>query len=460
MSNANDTSSTQGKVISNGMKPVVTRIPPSPTGRLHIGTARTALFNYLFARHNGGSVVFRSEDTDRTRSKKEYEEEIEEGLAWLGLSWDAFSRQSERADRYQELLERVVGEGKAYVSAEPSKEYPDKTVEVVRLKNPGTHVTFTDLIRGDITFDTTELGDFVIARSMTDALYHFAVVADDMDAHVSHVIRGEDHISNTPRQILIQEALGAPRPEYAHLPLILDEKRAKLSKRSGATSVMDYRNEGFLPEALVNYLALLGWNPGSEREDFTLAELVEAFSLDGVQKSGAAWDRNKLLSVNQHWMRKLSDDDFIIRGNLSADDSGKLRTAVPLLRERAHTFKEARDMLSGELSCLFGEPKLDRVLAIAKELPGRPSMTKSALETLSEAIEALPDTVSAQMAKDALMPLADAEEAREKGGRGALLWPLRYALSGQERSPDPFTLIAILGPKEAVARVQKAIAIL
>jgi glutamyl-tRNA synthetase len=172
------------------MSHVVTRIPPSPTGRLHIGTARTALFNYLFARHAGGSIVFRSEDTDRARSSKEHEEEIVAGLTWLGLSWDSFSRQSERTARYTELLGQVVREGKAYVSSEPGKDDPTTTVEVVRLKNPGTKVTFTDLVRGDITFDTTELGDFVIARSMTDALYHFAVVADDMDARVTHVIRG------------------------------------------------------------------------------------------------------------------------------------------------------------------------------------------------------------------------------------------------------------------------------
>ncbi len=442
------------------MTRVVTRIPPSPTGRFHIGTARTALFNYLYARHNGGEIVFRSEDTDRTRSKKEFEDEIMEGLQWLGISWDSFSRQSERTERYQELLQKIVGEGKAYVSKEPGREDPNATVEVVRLKNPGRSVTFTDLIRGDITFDTTELGDFVIARSLTDALYHFAVVADDMDSGVTHVIRGEDHISNTPRQILIQEALGAPRPAYAHLPLIVDEKRAKLSKRSGATSVMDYRAEGFLPEGLVNYLALLGWNPGDDREYFSLAELVETFTLDGVQKGSAAWNREKLLSVNQHWMRALSDDDFIARGNLETPDAEKLRKTVPLLKERAKTFGEAREMLSGELSCLFSAPAPDRSRLIVKELPGRSGMTKTALESLCKAIEALPEGVSAEAVKEALMPLADAEEAKEKGGRGALLWPLRYTLSGADRSPDPFSLISILGPAEAISRVRKAIAIL
>lgn len=442
------------------MSTVVTRIPPSPTGHLHIGTARTALFNYLYARHNGGTIVFRSEDTDRTRSKKEFEDEIIEGLTWLGLSWDSFSRQSERTDRYRELLEGIVGEGKAYISAEPSRDDPTRTVELVRLRNPGRSVQFTDLVRGDITFDTTELGDFVIARSTSDALYHFAVVVDDMDAQVSHVIRGEDHISNTPRQILIQEALGAPRPAYVHLPLILDEKRAKLSKRTGATSVMEYRNEGILPEALVNYFALLGWNPGDEREDFSLAQLVDEFSLEGMQKSGAIWNREKLLSVNQRWMRKLSDEDFISGGGMSEADADKLRKAVPLLKERAQTFDEAREMLRGELSCLFAAPSIDRDTVLKKELPDRPGIAKSALEGLLEPLKALRNDVSAAQVKEAIMPFADAEEAKGKGGRGAVLWPLRYALSGQERSPDPFTLISILGMEESVSRIRTAVAIL
>lgn len=445
------------------MSRVVTRIPPSPTGRLHIGTARTALFNYLFARHNGGSIAFRSEDTDRARSTREHEDEIIAGLTWLGLSWDSFSRQSEHAARYRELLEKIVSEGKAYVSSEPANDDPSRIVEVVRLKNPGTDVTFTDLIRGDISFHTGELGDFVIARSLDDALYHFAVVVDDMDAGVTHVIRGEDHISNTPRQILIQEALGAPRPAYAHLPLILDEKRAKLSKRSGtAVSVIDYRDEGFLPEALVNYLALLGWNPGDEREYFTLAELVENFSLEKVQKSGAAWNREKLLSVNQHWIRTLSDSDFLAQlgGPASKLDTEKLRKAVPLLRERTHTLSEAREMLAGELSCLFNTPALDREKLTLKEPQDRPGLTKTALESLLEALKSLPEGLSPEGAKEALMPLANAEEAKGKGGRGGVLWPLRYSLSGQERSPDPFTLVSILGPAESVSRVEKAIAIL
>ena len=442
------------------MTSIVTRIAPSPTGRFHIGTARTALFNYLFARHVGGKFIIRVEDTDRERSKPEYEREILEGIKWLGLTADEIHRQSERVARHSELLGKLIENGAAYVSTEPSKADEKILAEVVRLKNPGRSITFRDEVRGDITFDTTELGDFVIARSLNEPLYHFAVVADDWDMGVTHVIRGEDHISNTPRQILIQEVLGAPRPVYAHLPLIVDAKRAKLSKRNGATSVMDYRDDGILPEALVNYLALLGWNPGDDREDFSLADLVAAFSLEGIQKGSAAWDHEKLLSVNQRWMRTLSIEEFISRGNLSAPNADKLRKIVPLLKERAQTFKEAGEILSGELSCLFSEPSLDREKIVAKEPFDRPRMTKNALEMLCEALKSLPEGVSAEAVKEALMPLADAEEAKGKGGRGAILWPLRYALSGQERSPDPFTLIAILGKDEAISRVRKALDIL
>jgi glutamyl-tRNA synthetase len=440
---------------------VVTRIPPSPTGRLHIGTARTALVNYLFAKQQGGTVIFRSEDTDRARSKKEFEDEILAGLTWLGLTWDAFSRQSERGARYNELLEQLVREGKAYVSHEPRIENQNQFIDVVRLKNPGREITFHDEIRGDITFNTAELHDFVIARAIDDPLYHFAVVVDDMDSGVTHVIRGEDHISNTPRQILIQEALGAERPMYAHLPLILDEKRAKLSKRSGTTVAMaDYQAEGFLPEAMVNYLALLGWNPGTSEEYFSLEQLIKTFALEGVQKGGASWDRTKLLSVNQHWMRKLSDEEYLTRGNLQAGDATMLHKVAPLLKERAQTFTQAREMLTGELKSFFEAPVLDKNLLIAKEPADRPGLTKTALESLIEPINGLQVGAAVEEVKAVLMPLADAEEVKGKGGRGGVLWPLRYALSGQERSPDPFTLIALLGKDEVIKRIEKAIGIL
>lgn len=441
------------------MSKVITRIPPSPTGRLHIGTARTALFNYLYAKQHGGTIIFRSEDTDRARSKPEFETEIMEGLTWLGLSWDSFSRQSERSARYEELLSKVIAEGKAYVSKEPAKDDPSREVEVVRLKNPGTEVIFEDAIRGPINTHTGDLGDFVIARSITDALYHFAVVVDDMDGGVTHVIRGEDHISNTARQILIQEALGAVRPVYAHLPLILASDRSKMSKRHGAVSLSEYKDEGFLPEAIVNYLGLLGWNPGDEREDFSLSELVDEFSFERVHKSGAVFDMVKFKTVNQRWMRKLSDQDFVEKGRLSADNKDILMKAVPLMKDRAQTFKEAREQLTGELACLFAPQPIDSAVLTAKEPKGQPGFTKEALTAFLEPIEALGEGSSADAIKEVLMPIAD-ENPKEKGGRGALLWPLRYALSGAEKSPDPFTLVSILGVEESLMRIKKAVNLL
>ena len=223
------------------MSSVRVRFPPSPTGFCHVGTARMAIVNYLFAKKHDGAIVFRSEDTDRERSRPEYEEDIQASLTWLGLSWDEFYRQSERGDVYTKTIQKLIDEGKAYVSEEESKKDLGVKVNVVRLRNPGIDITFTDVIRGNITFNTTELKDFVIARSLNDPLYHLAVVVDDFEMSITHVIRGEDHISNTPRQILIQEAIGAPRPIYAHYPLHLAGDRSKLSKRKGDVAVKNYR---------------------------------------------------------------------------------------------------------------------------------------------------------------------------------------------------------------------------
>lgn len=438
---------------------VVTRIPPSPTGRFHIGTARTALFNYLYARKHGGKFLFRIEDTDRERSDAAHEKNIIEGLAWLGLAHDGeMVRQSARRDRHADLLRKLVAEDKAYVSKEASAKVEGEEVEVVRLRNIGRSITFNDEIRGNITFDTTELKDFVIGRSIDDPLYHFAVVVDDADMGVTHVIRGEDHISNTPRQILIQEALGFPRPVYAHLPLILAPDRSKMSKRHGAVSLSEYKDEGFLPEAVINYLALLGWGPGDDREDFALDELVELFDLKGVHKSGAVFDLVKFKSVNHRWLRKLSDEEYLARGGFDAAlDQAMLLKAVPLMKERATTFGEARGMLAGELSFLFKTPAPDASVLRQKEAH---IGAKDALEAVLKALETLPATMTADEAKAALMPVAEAEEAKGKGGRGAVLWPARYALSGAERSPDPFTIVSMIGRDEALSRIRTALAIL
>src|SRR3989338_10065153 len=253
---------------------IITRFPPSPTGPLHIGNVRTALFNYFFARQNGGQFIVRVEDTDKVRSKKEYELGMLDSLKWLGLSRDGqLWHQSERVEIYKKYLRKLIDEGKAYVSQDTEGD----NKEVIRFKNPNKVITFTDLVRGEISFDTSDLKDFVIARNVDDPLYHLTVVVDDHEVGVTHIIRGDDGISNTPRQILLQEAIGATRPQYAHVPLILAPDKSKMSARHGATSLRDFRAKGYLPEAIINYLALLGWNPGTDQEIFTIAELIEEF---------------------------------------------------------------------------------------------------------------------------------------------------------------------------------------
>ena len=273
---------------------IITRFPPSPTGPIHIGNVRTALFNYLYAKHHGGQFILRIEDTDKARSKPEFEEGILESLSWLGLRHDnEIFRQSERGAVYKKYLDKLIAEDKAYISLEDEGE----NREVIRFRNPNQKIVFEDLVRGEVSFDTTELGDFIIARNKDEPLYHLAVVIDDFESGVTHVIRGEDHVSNTPRQILIQEALGAPRPIYAHLPLILASDRSKLSKRKHGESVsLDYyRKKGYLAEALINYLALLGWNPGTNEEIFTLEKLVKVFDIAKIQKGGAVFDPSAII---------------------------------------------------------------------------------------------------------------------------------------------------------------------
>jgi glutamyl/glutaminyl-tRNA synthetase len=259
----------------------------------------------LFAKKNGGKIIFRFEDTDRERSKKEFGEDILESLKWMGITYDEGPfRQSDRTEVYKKYIKMMLDSGHAYLSTgEGDTEFaifdPQKLTtkaltknrdSVIRFKNPKKKIIFNDLIRGPVEFDTEELGDFVIAKSIDEPIYHLAVVVDDFDMGITHIIRGDDGISNTPRQILIQEAIGAPRPQYAHVPLILAPDRSKLSGRHGAVSIRDYRKMGYLPEALVNYLALLGWNPGTEQEIFNMNELIEAFDISKIQKGGAIFN--------------------------------------------------------------------------------------------------------------------------------------------------------------------------
>lgn len=285
----------------------IVRFAPSPTGPLHIGGARTALFNYIFAKQRCGKFILRIEDTDKERSEKKYEEDILSGIQWLGIVPDEVYRQSERTEIYKKHLNTLIKNGSAYVSREKKKE-GDGEIEIVRFRNSNKLVSFQDIVRGEVSFNTTELKDFVIAKSVTEPLFHLAVVVDDFEMGITHIIRGEDHISNTPRQILIQEALGAPRPLYAHIPLILAEDRSKLSKRKHGESVSlaHYRKLGIAPDAMNNFLALLGWHPSASdaSEVMSLDELVAQFQLERVQKGGAVLDESKLNWLNKQYVKK------------------------------------------------------------------------------------------------------------------------------------------------------------
>ena len=429
---------------------VITRIPPSPTGNLHVGTARTALFNYLYARKHGGKVILRIEDTDRERSKPEFEQNIIEGLTWLGIGWDGeIVHQSARVAAHTAALEKLVASGHAYVSAEPAKDDPSVIRQLVRFRNPGGRLAFEDEIRGTVDSELDSLGDFVLAKSMTEPLYHLAVVVDDIDAGVTHVIRGEDHISNTARQILIIEALGSQRPTYAHLPLLLGADRSKLSKRHGATALTSFREAGYLPEAMVNFLALLGWNPGDEREIFSMEQLIAEFSLERCTKAGAIFNIEKLDWFSKEYLVKMPEADFIERAvrELRAIDAPldrKERYALGL-RGRIATFSEISTI---DATWLGVAPENPTELILKGKGVGTPAEAAVRLQKAAELLSAVPaESWDKDALKAALWPYA------EEQGKGAVLWPIRVSLSGLERSPDPFELAWILGREESLSRL-------
>ena len=439
---------------NNINKKIVVRIPPSPTGFFHIGRARTALFNYLFAKKNGGEIVFRIEDTDKERSKKEYEEDIIDCLKWLGITYDSGPfRQSERGEIYSKYIKTMLKNGSAYISEETE----GANKEVIRFKNPNKIISFNDLIRGDISFDTKDLGDFVIARNINDPLYHLTVVIDDFEMKVTHVIRGEDGIANTPRQILIGEAIGATRPIYAHVPLILASDRSKMSARHGAVSLRDFKSSGYLPEAMINFMALLGFNPGGEREIYSLKELVEVFDLNKVQKGGAVFNTEKLDWLNKEYMKLMPKEerDKEIYNRLKNHKIGDLisKKAYSIIFEHISKWSDIDILLgAGKWNYFFKTPEYDHTLLSWKGKSSDQDIKKH-LEWIKEKISGASDEIfdSTEKIKSLILDYAT------ENGRGEVLWPLRVALSGQEKSPDPFTLIYILGKDETLMRITNAI---
>jgi glutamyl-tRNA synthetase len=436
------------------------RFAPSPTGMLHIGGARTALFNWLQARHDGGTLLLRIEDTDRERSTPENVEQILDALRWLELDWDEGPlMQTSREERHRELVEQLLAGGAAYRSTAAKPEIDAWKAEhgrnlgfrgepedtgAVRLRWPEGATVVHDLIRGDVTFQHALLDDLVIARADGTPVYNFAVAVDDLDAGVTHVIRGDDHLSNTPKQLLVLRALGAEAPAYAHIPLIYGPDGKKLSKRHGAVSVQEYRDLGYLPEALRNYLALLGWGAEDDATKLSTDELVARFGIERVQKNPAQFDERKLRWLNGQYIRELSVDDLTARLEAFTGRDG-LRAAVEISREKIQTLADF-----WPLAGFFFDGPADDVKAREKWLgeEGRASLRAS-----RDALEAVDDGFDVASVQAALDGVVAARGAKPKD----VFQPIRVALAGTTVSPGIYETVAVLGRDEALARIDRAL---
>jgi glutamyl-tRNA synthetase len=488
--------------MASGDRPSTPRVrfAPSPTGYLHVGGARTALFNWLFARHLGGTFVLRIEDTDVERSSTDMVTGILDGLRWLGLDWDEGPGvggphgpyfQSERLDRYRAAATALVDAGHAYYDfggptrrgdaaaaddgtyqrrydrdaamAVPADEVTRRLAaaepHAIRFLVPAGETSFADLVHGPVAFDRAHIEDFVVLRSDGYPTYHLSVVVDDIAMQITHVIRGDDHISNTPKQILLYEALQAPVPRFAHVPLIMGPDKKRLSKRHGATSVMEYERQGYLPEAMVNFLALLGWSPGNDDELLSKDALIERFSVEGISTGNAVFNTEKLDWFNHQYLSRLSDDALVAavrpwldRAGLWTDDLATSRRpwldkVLTLLRPRARRLGELVDGLRPFLVRPDGyDPE-----GAAKHL--RHDGLAGHLRALAEAVRTLApfDETSVEQA---LRELADRRGVKA----GVLIHATRLALTGRTASPGLFELIVLVGRPEVVGRLDRLVA--
>ncbi|HEX7612110.1 MAG TPA: glutamate--tRNA ligase [Candidatus Limnocylindrales bacterium] len=491
------------------MTDIRVRIAPSPTGPLHLGTARTALFNFLFARHTGGTFILRLEDTDQARSTEAYELDILRGLDWLGIRWDEGPavgdepergdygpyRQMQRMARYQEAAARLLAEDKAYhcycspeeldaerrrqEAAHQASRYNGRCANlskaeraafeaggrkpVVRFRIPASRViAFDDIVRGHVEIDTSALGgDLVILRSDGTPLYHFTVAVDDAAMKISHVIRGEDHLSNTPKHILLFEALGAPIPQFGHLPLILNSDRTKMSKRKSQTAVVDYRAQGFIPEGFVNYLALLGWSTGTEEEVLSRDELIERFDLSTVNRAGAIFDRERLEWLNGQWIRRLSADDLIERlrpfmeielaaGRIERLPSdAEMRALLPVVQGRLPTLAAVGELI-GFLFIKDVDPDPSTIIPKRWDAPTTSAALSAARETIAETGKA---TWDAHEIEATLRRLVE-----DRGWKaGDLFMAIRVAVTGRTVTPPLFDMLVALGCERTLARLDRAI---
>jgi nondiscriminating glutamyl-tRNA synthetase len=487
------------------------RIAPSPTGPLHIGTARTALYNFLHARNVDGTFILRLEDTDQVRSTVEFEKDILDGLHWLGLEWDegpevagepargphAPYRQMERLPTYAAAAQRLLADDMAYPcyctleELEADRRAQEAAKQAPRYVGRCSHLTpderrareaegrrgalrfrvgegvvvFDDVVRGRVEFDVSNLGgDFVIVRADGSPLYHFTVVVDDAAMEITDVIRGEDHLSNTPKHILLFRALGYDVPQFAHLPLILNPDRTKMSKRKSQTAIDDYIAQGFVKEALVNYLALLGWSTGTEEEILPLDELVKRFDIKEVHKGGAVFDRERLEWMNGQWIRRLSADDLIDRlrpfveaelvaGRIERMPSDEeLRALLPVIQERLPTLSSIGD-LAGFL--WVGDVDVDPAMLVPKRWD-----ISTAKDALAAARETIADVGAVSFEADELEPPLRALAEQRGWKAGDLFMTIRVAVTGRTATPPLFDTLVALGRDRALARLDRALAVL
>lgn len=467
------------------------RFAPSPTGFLHVGSARTALFNWLFAKHNAGIFILRIEDTDLTRSQKEFEENIYEGLKWLGLNWDegpdiggSFGpyRQSERLKIYQEYTYRLVKEGQAYecyCSQERLNELREKAEKekkpfiydgrcrnltpeeknklknspfVIRFKTENKIIKVNDLIKGPVQFDTALIGDQIISKSDGLPTYNFACVIDDVTMKITHIIRGEDHLSNTPKQVLFYEALAEALPIFAHIPMILGPDRSKLSKRHGAVSVTQYRDEGFLAEAFFNYLALLGWSPGDDQEIMSREEIIQKFSLEKISPSPAIFDVAKLKWLNGIYIRQKLSRPQLTSLILAEAEKLSLNSLKDIAAVIASGYQNQIELLT-EIPII-----LKKVSRLQEKVEYQPDQTKKILESADlekilkaaiEGLKKLPDFTPE------VLNIFIEELVKNTGlTRGKVFRPLRYILSGNEIFPELQYVFAFLGREKCQERIE------
>lgn len=476
---------------------------------MHVGTARMALFNYIFAKQNNGAIVLRLEDTDKERSTKEFADDILDGMKWLGISWDEGPYyQSQRGDIYKKYLQKLLDEDKAYWcfcsqdELEAEKQYQMSRGEapiysgkcagmdraqaqdlirqgrkaVIRFRAQRKKMSFNDMVRGSIEFDCALIGDFVIAKDLDTALYNFTVAVDDYEMGITHILRGEDHISNTPKQILVQEALGFARPEYAHLPIIMGTDRSKLSKRHGAVGITEYRRQGYLRETIINFIAFLGWNPGTEKEIYTINDLLRDFSVQKIQKGGAIFNPVRLDFLNSYYIKQKTPAELVklcapyfIEAGFILEEDGKYKNKLtgeiigPQFLEKIVMYQQARLKKLSEIAPLSdyffaGTLSYDKGL-----LKWKDGSVENTIHALDEIYNLLSKIEVGEWTKEKLetcvlpqIPEFNRSLGLPEKDRGYLLWPLRVSLCGQKMSVGPFEMADVLGKEKTLGRIAAA----